>query len=658
MQPADIARMVTVSGPRLAPDGLAVAVTVQRVDRGTNTTRSAIWLVPTGDGPPRQLTAGPGDGGARFSPDGERLAFARRDDGGEGGPATFRLLVMPLDGPGEAVTVASSPEAITSVEWSPDAQRLAWCTRVREPGADDPDRDREPRRIDTLFSTLDNTGWTIDRRSQVMVGRLDGTEDPRPVTAGPYEHHEVHWSPDGRSLVVVAARHDGWDLDLAVDLWLVDPDGPADQEGRRLTDGTREWTRAAWSPDGTRVAGTAFDLTAGWRNARPLVVDVGSGATVDAAPGVDRTFAPYPAAPAPVWVDDDTLLVAREDRGRVGLLRAAADGSRPAEEVLGGDRVVVDFDATAKHIAFTATTVDRPGELFLAAAGAERRLTQFTRAFLRACPPQPVERFTVPSPAGDGNLDAWFVQPTGWRSDDRARWPLLVSIHGGPMTQYGEQWFDEFHLWAGAGFAVVATNPHGSSGREDAFVRATRSPLAEVDPGTGWGGIDADDVVAVLQATLARWPALDPARVGVLGGSYGGYLTSWLLARTGHFAAGCSERAANNLLSLEWSTDIKGSFAAEFGVDPLDHPEEYLRMSPAAHARDLTAPVLILHSEDDLRCNVEQADALFVPLRKLGRPVEYWRFPGEGHELSRSGSPRHRIRRAELIIDFFQRHLS
>jgi dipeptidyl aminopeptidase/acylaminoacyl peptidase len=271
-----------------------------------------------------------------------------------------------------------------------------------------------------------------------------------------------------------------------------------------------------------------------------------------------------------------------------------------------------------------------------------------------------VHRFAVASPAGDGDIDAWLITPEGFDPDeaqgDGPRWPLLLMVHGGPMTQYGDRWFDEFQLLAGAGFVVVGANPHGSSGREEAWARAIRSPKASIDPGTGWGGIDADDLLAVVDATLERWPALDPERVGVLGGSYGGFMTTWLLGRTDRFAAGCSERAVNNLLSEEWSADIGGSFHRELGVTHLDDPGEYVRMSPVTYARDITAPVLILHSEQDLRCPTEQADALFVALRMLGHPdVEYWRFPGEGHEMSRSGSPLHRIRRAEIIIDFFTR---
>jgi dipeptidyl aminopeptidase/acylaminoacyl peptidase len=296
--------------------------------------------------------------------------------------------------------------------------------------------------------------------------------------------------------------------------------------------------------------------------------------------------------------------------------------------------------------------------------------TRFCDEFLSHVPPLPAQRFTVPSPAGDGDIDVWLITPTGWTEspstagdggaggggDSSSRWPLLLAVHGGPMTQYGDRWFDEFQLLAGAGYVVVASNPHGSSGRENSWQRAIRSPKAAIEPGTGWGGIDAEDLIAVLDATLARWPALDPDRVGVLGGSYGGFMTSWLLSRTGRFAAGCTERAVNILYSEEWSSDYAGTFHRELGVSHLDDPDEYLRMSPATYVKDITAPVLILHSEQDLRCPPEQADALFVALRLLRHPdLEYWRFPGEGHELSRSGSPKHRIRRAEIITAFFDR---
>lgn len=660
---------MSVADPAVSPDGTAVAVVVSRVDLDANRSRSAIWVVPAGSTDGRPVTSGDhADSQPRWSPDGSRLAFTRTH--GEGDARRTSLLVLPVAGPGEAIEVASTTESIGSVDWSPDGTRLAWRARVPEVAPDLADRDRPPRRITRFLSRIDDEGWIIDRPSQVLAAPADGSGPARQLTSGPFEHDGARWSPDGRTIVVAAARHDDWDLDEVVDLWLLDVDGPAGADGadgatgpapiRRLTDGVATWTHPSWSPDGTRIAAVRYETATGWHQRKPMVIDVASGAAVDLAPGIDRSFAPYPGERAPVWEGDDTVLVPAEDRGRVVVFRLPTDpaagsttGAEP-QRVLDGDRVVYGFDAAAGVVAAVVSEPTRPAELEV-----DGVRTSFTADFVAAVPPRPVERFTVPSPAGDGDIDTWLITPDGWDGAATAageRWPLLLIVHGGPMTQYGDRWFDEFQLLAGAGFVVVAANPHGSSGREQSWARAIRSPKAAVDPGTGWGGIDADDVLAVVDATLERWPALDPARVGVLGGSYGGFMTSWLLARTDRFAAGCSERAVNNLLSEEWSSDVGGSFHRELGVVHLDDPDEYLRMSPITYVRDITAPILIIHSEDDLRCHPEQADALFIALRMLRHPdVEYWRFPGEGHEMSRSGSPKHRIRRAELINAFFER---
>ncbi len=210
-------------------------------------------------------------------------------------------------------------------------------------------------------------------------------------------------------------------------------------------------------------------------------------------------------------------------------------------------------------------------------------------------------------------------------------------------------------MQARAGYTVLWCNPRGSSGREEDFGRAICGPALG---GTGWGSVDYDDVMAVLDAALDRFGFVDAERIGLLGGSYGGYLTSWAVTHTDRFRAACSERAANNLLSLEWASDAAGGFRTFLGVSHLDDPELYLRHSPVTYVRDCTTPLLIMHSEGDLRCPVEQADQLFVALRLLQRDVEMVRFAGESHELSRSGTPAHRRQRMEIILEFFDRHLS
>jgi dipeptidyl aminopeptidase/acylaminoacyl peptidase len=237
------------------------------------------------------------------------------------------------------------------------------------------------------------------------------------------------------------------------------------------------------------------------------------------------------------------------------------------------------------------------------------------------------------------------------------RYPALLNIHGGPHTQYGNRFFDEFQLQAAAGFVVVYSNPRGSSGSTEAAARSTRWPEAAEDPGSGWGGVDYDDVMAVIETAVATYDFIDPDRLGVLGGSYGGYMTSWIVGHNDRFRAACSERSANNLLSLEQSSDAATAFRTLVGVSHLDNPDAYLRQSPVSYVRSMTTPLLLMHSDNDLRCPASQAEELFVALRLLGRNPELVRFPGESHELSRSGSPRHRVMRAEIILDWFRRHL-
>ena len=243
--------------------------------------------------------------------------------------------------------------------------------------------------------------------------------------------------------------------------------------------------------------------------------------------------------------------------------------------------------------------------------------------------------------------------------DDTKRYPVLFNVHGGPHTQYGEYFHDEFQMQAAAGFVVVAGNPRGSSGREEAWGQAIMGPSHPVRPGTGWGAVDVEDVLAIIDTALDRHEFCDPDRVGMLGGSYGGYMATWLAGHHGErFRAFCSERAANNLLSFESTSDISTAFHAFHGVTQYDDPQLYERLSPIRAIRDIDTPMLIIHSEEDWRCPIGQAEELWVGLKLLGKDVDFYRFPGENHELSRSGSPLHRVQRAEIVLDWFSARLA
>lgn len=646
--------MVTVAAPALSPDGATVAYVVTRVDLEGNAYRSAIWIAAAdGSTPPRRLTSGEhGDGQPAWSPDGTRIAFTRHGVGGDKDEDRGHTLhVLHVDGIGELATLAGRNEGIDSPVWSPDGTLIAFTSRVRDPRYDEKDeRAQEPRRIDRLFSRLNGEGWTFDRPSQAFIVPADGSADPRRLTDGQEVGGPLAWSPDGRRLVFISGRHPHADLELKSDLWSIPIDLGSEEipEPRRLTRTEGGYGSPAFDPRGRRIAYYMEQIDVGYHHPRLHVLDLEAGTADRVAPDLDRNVSDVHA---PAW-DGDHLLTAVEDRGNVHVLRIGPTGE--IERLVAGTRCVTGWSFEHGVLAFTATTGSEPTELYVLRDGTERKLTDHQRGFLAACPPLTPERFEIARPDGT-ELDGWILRPAGF--DPQKRYPALLTVHGGPHTQYGERWFDEVQLWASAGFVVIWTNPRGSSGRDEPFARAILSPKSKMDPGTGWGGVDYEDVMAFVDACLERAPYIDAQRLGVLGGSYGGFMTSWIIGHNSRFQAACSERACNNLLSLEWSSDAGGYFQQELGVDPVEDTEEFLRMSPATYLKSMSTPLLILHSENDLRCNIEQADALWVPLHRRGHDVEYYRFPAENHELSRSGAPKHRVRRAELITEWFTRKL-
>jgi dipeptidyl aminopeptidase/acylaminoacyl peptidase len=640
MTPEDVYELAGAGDPRISPDGLTVAFVVTHVDREANEYRSAIFLAPADrSSPPRRLTSGEKqDAAPRWSPDGRELAFVSNRSGDQ-----KQLYVLPLAG-GEARRLTDLKESVREPAWSPDGSRLAFSARVPDPLYDEEDDGkRGPHRFTRLAFKLDGEGWTGDRRQQVYVVAADGSSEPVQLTEGDFESMSPTWSPDGAWIAFASARDDDWDTKVAFDLYVVSANGG---EPLKITRSDGVCGLPAWSPDGALVA---FLYTPGVfddpRHGQLVVVPAKGGEPRVLTSSLDRNCSPYPPLRAPVW-DGDTVVFALENHGDNDLYRAAADGSscEPLVQRTG----VTGYDAAGGEVVYTASTPTTFSELYLSG----EPVTQVGAAFTSRRELSEPERFVAASADGT-EVEAWIVRPAGL--EEGTRYPVLLNIHGGPFTQYANKFFDEFQVLAGAGYAVVYSNPRGSSGYSEEWGRAIRGP-GELGP--GWGTVDYEDLMAVTDEALRRFPFCDPERVGVLGGSYGGFMTSWIVGHTDRFQAACSERAVNNFIAEAGSSDIGIWFKSYTGTHWFEDPETYLKISPASYAQAIRTPLLILHSEDDLRCPVVNAEELFAILRILGREVEFVRFPpGEGHELSRSGTPRHRVMRFDVLIDWFDRHL-
>ncbi len=642
MKPADIASLHVLSKPTIAPDGRFAVVAMTQPDLEADEYRGHLWIVPTdGSAPARPFTTGWRDAAPAYSPDGAWLAFLR-STGGQGPGSRPQLYVMPTSG-GEPKRVTDQALGAGAPVWSPDSTKIAYVARVPEEGRYGSGRAEAepPRRITTLQYREDNLGFFIDRRSHVFVidPHSEPSSEPVQVTSGDFDHSAVAWSSDGQDLAFVSARHDSRDTDLVTDIWLCAADGSrlraitrgGSSEGPKLS-----IDQVRFTPDGTFACFDASDLGASGRELGGRNTGLWSVPADGSVPPRRLTDAEtiHLAGDGAIETTPDGVLTCAENRGAVELLLVPYDGGEP-QRLLSGKRQIEGAARAASTLVAVVASPDSRGELVAMADGTERQLTSF--AAIES--PRPMEEITATSPDGYP-VHGWIVRPHSLGPH-----PVLLMIHGGPFTQYGWRVFDEAQVYAGAGYAVIMGNPRGSSGYGQAHGSAIIGDAATAA---------AADLLALLDAGLATGD-LDSSRVGVLGGSYGGYMTTWLAAHHGQrFKAAASERAVNAIDSFHGSSDVGWIFAAAlWGADPAG----WAAQSPLSYADQISIPMLIIHSEHDWRCPVEQAQRLFVALKLRGMPAEMLLFPGEGHELTRGGQPGHRVARFEALLDWWARHL-
>ncbi|TNM59288.1 S9 family peptidase [Streptomyces sp. NP160] len=683
MLPSDLPLLAGCSSPSLTPDGRTAVVSITAPDLVTDEEAGDLWRVATdGSSPPHRLTRGHRDTCPAVSPDGRWVAFLRAEPGGRP-----QLHLVEVDG-GEPVALTTQqqlPLGAGAPVWSPDGAALAFSARVPEPGRygtstgpahlRGPDAE-PPRLITTPAHRVDGVGFTLDRRQHAFVldvdrAALDAGDRvaapdrpaPRQVTDGDADDTGVTWTADGLALLVVSARHETAGHDLRRGVHLVEATAHRQTQLDPVVGGDLAVSHVAADPDGRRLwlLATALDERGLGAVAQPESLHLavlapdgdpgGPGSAVPAGAGAPLRLTPPDVDlgdPAGFLLADAAgALVAERTRGALRLLRVRPDGSR--EVLLDGPLQVTAVAGTPDGTSLVAVVADATsrGELVRLDArgddGEPVRLTDAGGALRATGRLRPL--LEVEHPSRDGYpVHGWVVLP------DEARFgagphPVLLLVHGGPHAQYGWALFDEAQVAAGAGYAVVMGNPRGSAGYGLAHGEAVLGAL---------GTVDADDVEALLDGVLADASLpLDAERVGVMGGSYGGYMTALLTTRTRRFAGAVVERGYLDATSFVGSADIGWYFP-----DQLHGSEEAMReQSPMAHVASVRTPTLVIHSEQDWRCPVEQGQRWWTALRRQGVESELLLFPGEGHELTRSGRPSHRTARFEHLERWWARHL-
>jgi dipeptidyl aminopeptidase/acylaminoacyl peptidase len=653
-QATDYYQLSFVADPQLSPDGRRVAFTVTTVVEDKDKRHSEIWMVAADGSAPAYRYTSPSTEASSpaWSPDGSLLAFSSRREGSED-DVWFLRTGAPGGEAFQIKGVHATPSFSRDGQWllyswrgaDPDsAKKEPWRTRVSPVAiTHGPDVKRFDGRVYTSIPIVaDERGFLPPREtrrpSHLYVVPVDGTRggDPRQLTSGDLSQNGAAWSPDGKTIAFVQDSTEPLEVRDQVhpEIYLLTVAGGA---VRRLATGFTESNSPTWSPDGQTIA---------------FICSKGRGAENDvcvipAAGGTPRNLtADWALDPgSATWsADGKTLYLDAETRGNVHLFAVAATGGA-VRQVTSGERQLRGFSRSAdgRVLAYTASDVTHPAELWvasLATPAQERRVTSFNDALLTSVATIPADTFWFTG-VGGMRIEGWLMKPYGYRPGKT--YPLVLSIHGGPHSNYGNILFPEFQMLAGQGYWTLFTNPRGSSGYGHDFTYATRGR---------WGLEDFQDLMQSVDVVIARG-GVDTTRMAVLGGSYGGFMTNWVVGHTNRFRVAETDRSIFNWYSWYGSSDAQGLTDYEFFGEPWEQDSLYKFYSPMTYAARIRTPMLIVHSEDDKRTPITDGEQLFMTLRKRGIPAEFVRYPRSYHGLSRTGPPWLLVDRLERIRTWF-----
>ncbi len=655
----DLFKLRAVGKVAISPDGGRIAFELKRFSLDENKNFCQIMLVDVASGEMRALTQGDHtDAMPRWSPDGSRLAFVSSRDKG----AT--LWTLPMDG-GQPTRLTKPDGSVKDFDWSPDGRYIAYAYQEmseREKLERDEKKDELKRRpaikhITRLTHKLDGAGFWNGEYTHVWVMRADGGGQKQ-LTRGAFDHAEPRFSPDGRLVSMIANRSEDPDRLFDQNNIFVIPRGGGTL--RQVTRGPGNRQSHAWSPDGKLIAFIGNPCKPGewWKHDEHIyVVDVKGGNPRDLAPSVDLLcmnatagdvassgFVTHP----PLWAADSGSVMFNASEHGCGRMFTIGLREKQPRRVIGGDVNIYQASQARPGgaVALAIGTAAHPCDVFVADAESgwkPRQLTDVNGDALKRVEVVAPETFSVRS--DNVTVQGWVIKPPGFRANKR--YPAILQIHGGPQSHYGAGFFHEMQMLAARGYVVVYSNPRGGTSYGLDFRKCIFRD---------WGNLDYKDMRKIGD-WMFRQKFIDPKRVGVTGGSYGGFMTNWIVAHEHRYQAAVTQRSVVSMASMFGVSDFGFAIAGEFNGLPWKGQRTLEKYSPLTYVDKIKTPLLIIHSEQDLRCPVEEADQLFTALKYLKREVEYVRFEGESHGLSRGGRPQNRAERLRRIAGWFDKYL-